>query len=138
MSSSIKSSLDLGSASGGAGRSGGAGTSASEKKKKEEGAGEDGAKGGGAASGGGGVAARPLVRSGVIRLGVEEMRQWEVLYRERKNWAHLSSTGGAPTNDSELAMKFTKYLAAKLQATTDPLIRDHNSAKVKGFAADIY
>eukprot|EP00804_Cyclotella_cryptica_P005092 CCRYP_011553-RA/>CCRYP_011553-RA protein AED:0.05 eAED:0.05 QI:0/0/0/1/1/1/4/0/729 len=76
MSSSIKSSLDLGLASGG-GRSGGAGTAASEKKK--EGSGGDGAKGGGAV-GGGGAASRPLMRSGVIHLGVEEMRQIFLMY----------------------------------------------------------
>ena len=36
--------------------------------------------------------------------------------------------------DSELALKYTKYLAATFQATTEPLLRDHNIGKVKGFA----
>ncbi|KAL7477126.1 hypothetical protein ACHAW6_002939 [Cyclotella cf. meneghiniana] len=45
------------------------------------------------------------------------------------------STGGAPANDSDLAMKCTKYLAAKLQETTEPLIRDQSTGKVKGFEA---
>lgn len=41
---------------------------------------------------------------------------------------------GASDNDSGMAMKYTKYLASTLQATTEPLLRDSNTGKVKGFS----
>lgn len=40
----------------------------------------------------------------------------------------------ASNSESELAMKYTKYLASTMQANTEPLLRDHNTGKVKGFA----
>jgi transcription initiation factor TFIIH subunit 1 len=43
------------------------------------------------------------------------------------------SKEGSSANDSEMAMKYTKYLAATLQATTEPLLRDQNTGKVRGF-----
>lgn len=43
-------------------------------------------------------------------------------------------TSAAASNDnSDLALKYTKYLAATLQATTEPLLRDENTGKVRGF-----
>ena len=45
----------------------------------------------------------------------------------------FSSDAKAPGTDSELALKYTQYLAASLQTTTEPLLRDPNTGKVKGF-----
>lgn len=46
----------------------------------------------------------------------------------------IDTTEGASTNDLEMAMKYTKYLASTLQATTEPLLKDPNTGKTKGFA----
>ena len=46
---------------------------------------------------------------------------------------NFSSDAKAPGTDLELALKYTRYLAATLQTTTEPLLRDPNTGKVKGF-----
>jgi transcription initiation factor TFIIH subunit 1 len=48
--------------------------------------------------------------------------------------AGTDAASSAAANNSEMTMKYTKYLAATLQATTEALLRDQNTGKVKGFA----
>eukprot|EP00970_Alexandrium_tamarense_P011637 scaffold2554_cov180-Alexandrium_tamarense.AAC.6 len=41
--------------------------------------------------------------------------------------------GGVPANEAEISLKYAKYLAATMRATTEPLLKDANTGKTKGF-----